>query len=202
MEIGGDPFENLLSLEDEFYKEGYDVGVADGSHAGLVEGRLFGIEKGFEKYIAMGTLHGRATVWAARLPDENFKQVSHDKHGLEWDVRKGLKNLSMEVTTVKPPTQLEGRVSVPRLQGSARLESHVRTLYALTEPGSLSTQNNEESVSEFDDRLKRAEGKVKVIEKLTEDSRNEQYIGKPLQRVDKKGDDGNIEDISGLHAGQ
>lgn len=200
-----DPFESLLSLEDEFYKEGYDVGVADGSHAGLVEGRLFGLEKGFEKYIAMGTLHGRATVWAARLPEEGYKHVPLDRDGLEGAVRKSLENLSMQVPTVEPPTLSEGRVSVRSLQGSARLESHVRTLYALTEPGSLSTQNNEESVSDFDDRLKRAEGKLKIIEKLTGDMRNEQSFGKPLQRVEKpskEGDDGNIEDISGLHARQ
>ena len=64
-----DPFDDLLSLEDKFYKEGYDLGVSDGERAGRVEGRLFGLEKGFEKYAAMGRLHGRAIIWAGRLPE-------------------------------------------------------------------------------------------------------------------------------------
>ena len=63
-----DPFDSLLSLEDKFYKEGYDLGVSDGTHAGLIEGRLFGLERGFEKYVSMGNLYGRAVIWTGRLP--------------------------------------------------------------------------------------------------------------------------------------
>ncbi|RMZ81776.1 hypothetical protein DV738_g1967, partial [Chaetothyriales sp. CBS 135597] len=32
-----DPFDELLQLEDDFYKEGYEAGVADSAYAGLVE---------------------------------------------------------------------------------------------------------------------------------------------------------------------
>ena len=195
-----DPFDTLLSLEDGFYKEGYDLGVSDGDRAGLVEGRLFGFEKGFEKYAAMGKLHGRAAVWAGRVPrsDSNYAiPETHDVKGIERDQREDLPSLEKAVER-----------HAPRLSANARLETHVRTLYALTELGSLSTENNEDSVSDFDDRLKRAEGKVRILEKLTGETTHEgtaeralfnDFQALPMDFTNNKGD-GSIEDVSSLHA--
>ncbi|KAI4725827.1 DUF1715-domain-containing protein [Aureobasidium sp. EXF-10728] len=131
-----DDFDSLFNLEEEYYTEGYNLGVADGSRAGRIEGRLFGLEKGFEKFAAMATLAGRNAIWEARISDQNSVAVE------------------------------ESEFNLPNLSGGARLQKHLQTLFALTEAESLSTENNEDSVSDFDDRLKRAEGKVKVIEKL------------------------------------
>ena len=66
-----DPFNVLLNLEDTYYNEGYNLGLADGAQAGRTEGRLFGLEKGFEKFMEFGRLQGKSTVWSARLPDES-----------------------------------------------------------------------------------------------------------------------------------
>ncbi|KAG9953993.1 DUF1715-domain-containing protein, partial [Aureobasidium melanogenum] len=131
-----DDFDSLFNLEEEYYAEGYNLGVADGSRAGRIEGRLFGLEKGFEKFAAMGTLAGRNAVWEARISDQDSATAEQSESKL------------------------------PKLSGGARLQKHLQTLFALAEAESLSTENNEDSVSDFDDRLKRAEGKVKVIEKL------------------------------------
>ena len=202
-----DPFDDLLSLEDKFYKEGYDLGVADGERAGLVEGRLFGLERGFEKYAAMGKLHGRAIIWAGRLP-EIKSQVDMESKGGEK------KSATTSIETLSAQGEQDERTSegasckLRSLPANPRLESHIRTLYALTEPESLSTENNEDSVSDFDDRLKRAEGKMKIIERLTgEVVSGEMSEGSSLgeqgamqnARTNKKGD-GGIEDISSLHA--
>ncbi|KAH0372313.1 DUF1715-domain-containing protein, partial [Aureobasidium melanogenum] len=130
-----DDFDSLFNLEEEYYAEGYNLGVADGSRAGRIEGRLFGLEKGFEKFAAMGNLAGRNAVWEARISDQDSATE-------------------------------QSEFKLPKLSGGARLQKHLQTLFALTEAESLSTENNEDSVSDFDDRLKRAEGKVKVIEKL------------------------------------
>lgn len=62
-----DLFEGALNLEDSSYALGYEQGVADGSQAGRVEGRIFGLEKGFEKFLDMGKLHGRTRIWSSRL---------------------------------------------------------------------------------------------------------------------------------------
>jgi hypothetical protein len=60
--------------------------------------------------------------------------------------------------------------SLPKIQ---RLERHLKVLHVLSESESLSTENTEEAVSEFDDRLKRAEGKAKIIERLVGEGREE-----------------------------
>ena len=172
-----DPFEKLLGLEDDFYKEGFDLGVKDGKRVGLIDGRLFGLENGFEKYVAMGRLHGRATVWAGRLPGAHGRT----RHAAEkMDDSAGAKTHEAIALLDNP-----------------RLKTRVRALYALTEPDSLSTENTEASVADFDDRLKRAEGKFKVVAKLTGE------IG-PNDQADSTSDgskakgDGGIEDTSVL----
>ena len=159
-----DPFDDLFNLEDQYYREGYDLGVKDGSRAGLIEGRLFGIEKGFEKYAAMGRLHGQAIVWASRMPTSPTDHEAARRHPHEKHVTK----LSGDIGTVNQGPSQDDKQSpaLPDLPATGRLEKHIRTLYALVEPSSLSTQNDEEPVSQFDDRLKRAEGKIKIIEKM------------------------------------
>jgi len=159
-----DPFDSLLSLEDKHYNEGYQLGVADGSRAGRVEGRIFGMEKGFDKFVESGILHGRADVWGSRLPQS--KELGSDARtsvqtALHEDAEK------CDETPHDPSTvRRKGGSTLPSLAANARLEKHIQTLYALVEPVSLSTQNNEDAVSDFDDRLKRASAKAKVIEKL------------------------------------
>lgn len=208
MPVDDDPFDTLLSLEDGFYKEGYDLGVSDGDHAGLVEGRLFGLEKGFGKYIAIGALYGRATIWAGRLPEKSCDQdlIKYQDRGV--DTRAGLENLPVQEWGAES-MQAREKAYVSRLQGSNRLETHIRTLYALAEPGSLSTNNDEDSVSDFDDRLRRAEGKLRVLEKLTGESSYEGPNNKPsrdkrgpiaVDMTSRRGDESSIEDISSLRA--
>lgn len=138
-----DLFDNLLNLEDKFYDEGFKQGKDDGERAGRIEGRSFGIEKGFEKFAESGRLYGKSIVWANRLPQKDqAKPESSD--------------------TTDTTSQ-----SLPALSGGARLEKNIVTLHALVEPDTLSTDNNDESVNDFDDRVKRAQGKTKVIERQT-----------------------------------
>lgn len=143
-----DPFDDVLNLEDKFYSEGYTQGVADGERAGRIEGRSFGIEKGFEKFVEAGRLYGKSIVWANRLPGSS------------------------------PPTQDQKRMEeeheqrLPVLRGGgSRLEKNIVTLHALVELDTLSTENTDEAVNDFDDRVKRAQGKARVIERqIGEDS--------------------------------
>ena len=206
MAIEEDPFNTLLSLEDSFYKEGYDLGVSDGARAGLVEGRLFGLEKGFEKYAAMGRLNGRAMVWAGTLLDTTSDLDRVDGVETRVDPKVASDRLSMDKQHPRSVHEREGRM--PPFVASSRMETHVRTLYALTELGSLSTKNNEDVVSDFDDRLKRAEGKFKLIKRSVGES-NHRDTANDLPPPDhevmlggsrSKEGDGNIEDIRSLRA--
>lgn len=62
-----DPVSNILCLEEDYYKEGWNTGIVDGSMAGRVEGRAIGIEKGFEKFTLLGNYHGRTLIWGAKF---------------------------------------------------------------------------------------------------------------------------------------
>ncbi|MCJ1390046.1 hypothetical protein MMC18_002904 [Xylographa bjoerkii] len=185
-----DPFDSVLNLESQFYDEGYALGVADGTRAGHVEGRVFGLEKGFEKFVEMGRLHGRSLVWSSRLPRaQSTTNPSTDTSPDQDTSRPGHEPTS--TTSISWP--------LPPLAANIRLEKHVRTFHALVELESLSTQNKEDDVSEFDDRLKRAVGKAKVIEKLVgEESDFGAGSGEDGSRAEAG--DGSIEDISVLHA--
>ncbi|KAG4264663.1 hypothetical protein FPRO06_05262 [Fusarium proliferatum] len=56
--------------------------------------------------------------------------------------------------------------TLPPLPRNARLEKNINTLYALVEPDTLSTENSDDAVQDFDDRVKRAQGKAKIVEKM------------------------------------
>ena len=178
-----DPFDTLLSLEDQYYNEGHALGSADGSRAGRIEGRVFGLEKGFEKFAAMGVLAGRCAVWEARLATPSSTNAPSSPSTPSQSSTEALGSASGigSASKAKAETETESSaadgnanatadasasVKLKPLAANARLAKHLQTLYALTEAESLSTQNDEDSVADFDDRFKRAEGKVKVIEKV------------------------------------
>jgi hypothetical protein len=137
--MAADPLDDVFNLEDRFYREGYNQGLEDGVRAGRIEGRSFGMEKGFDKFLESGRLASKALVWANRLPTkttENAAQSSSESSKL------------------------------PPLPANARLDKNVSLLYALVEPDTLSTANTDEAVQDFDDRIKRAQGKAKIVERM------------------------------------
>ncbi|PNS14893.1 hypothetical protein CAC42_2122 [Sphaceloma murrayae] len=168
-----DPFDELLSLEEQYYKEGHALGVADGAKAGRIEGRLFGMEKGFEKFAAMGALAGQCSMWTARML-QSKKEPQADA--------------SIQ----------DSAASLPPIQHTDRLQKHIATLEALTEVESLDTQNTEEAVSDFDDRLKRAEAKAKIIASIVGDPQPGKAVDtqEAGQTQPKRNTGGNMEDFT------
>ena len=202
-----DPLDSLLGLEDQYYNEGFTLGTADGVQAGLVEGRLFGLEKGFEKFVNMGKLHGQSIVWASRLPSIQASRANTLESLPPMTDHKNLDNGSVSELNMLKRTTSHGN-PLPLLPSQPRLKKHIQTFHALVEMESVSVKNNEDSVSEFDDRLRRAGGKSKIIEKLIgeyednlpSDSFKDSSSGR-VQKSNHKSDiDGNIEDISDLRA--
>lgn len=170
-----DPFEDVLNLEDKFYAEGHRQGVADGERAGRAEGRAFGIETGFDKFAEAGRLYGRALVWANRLPRAQEPSPSVSPSPSSSSSSSAAPGPAGAID--QPPQQEEGeedggqgggrRRLLPRLAGGARLEKSVLVLHALVEPETLATENATEAVNDFDDRVKRAQGRAKVVERQT-----------------------------------
>ena len=152
-----DPFDSLLNLEDQFYEEGFQEGQADGIRQSRREARIFGIEKGFVKFVEMGKFQAKARIWAARLP--RISQPGVMAPSSVGDVT--------EVTSARgDPNGSRIVTALPTLPDNARLRQHIETLVALVDPTTLSTQNNDDAVADVDDRLKRAQAKMKVIERL------------------------------------
>ncbi|KAG5976395.1 hypothetical protein E4U58_004343 [Claviceps cyperi] len=145
-----DPFDSILNLEQTFYQQGYTQGLADGAQAGRTEGRQFGMQTGFEKFLESGRLASRAIIWANRMSPE----VMASEQEQEQDAR-----------DVAPATTTPS-CSLPPLPRNARLHKNVKMLYALVEPETLSMENSDEGVQDFDDRVKRAQGKAKVVERM------------------------------------
>lgn len=169
--MADDPLDGVLNLEEQFYQEGFKQGSEDGIKAGRIEGRSFGIERGFEKFQESGRLHGKAIIWANRLPNLKARSAATRASRETERTLENAEQLGSSSTTCEP----EVRKGLPPLQSNPRLEKNVTVLYALVEPESLSTENNDEAVNDFDDRIKRAQGKAKIIERtIGEDSGSSQ----------------------------
>ena len=150
-------FDEVLGLEEQFYEDGLRQGYDDGVKAGRVEGRTFGLEKGFEKYVESGRLHGKSIIWANRMthPPKDLGMFEREAGSID-------RQESGESSNI----QSSQPFSLHALPENQRLAKHLKVLHALAESESLSTENTEEAVSDFDDRLKRAQGKAKIIERI------------------------------------
>lgn len=139
-------FDEVLGLEEEFYENGFHQGYEDGVKAGRIEGRTFGLENGFAKYVESGRIYGKSLIWANRSP--HFRKI--------------------EATPRSEPS-----MKLPQLLDNPRLAKHLKVLHAVSESASLSTENSEEAVSDFDDRLKRAQAKAKIVERMVGESKGD-----------------------------
>lgn len=185
-----DPLDSLLDLEEQFYKEGFDLGAADGAEAGYTEGSVFAVEKGFEKFVEMGRLYGKALVWAQRLAEYESNEAS------EQSPRQ---TVTATVSDSFDPSICK---RMPRLPAhSNRLKRNLQTLLELVDPASLDMHNNEEAVNDVDERLKGAAVKAKLIQRAMGES-EETLGGRSSVRDGQKPGDGtgSIEDISSLNA--
>ncbi|KAJ5740958.1 hypothetical protein N7493_000830 [Penicillium malachiteum] len=179
--------DSLLDLEEQFYHEGYQLGVADGAEAGYTEGSVFAVEKGFEKFVEMGRLYGKALVWAQRLADSKQDETSQ---------------VTPEVT--QPDTlSLDPSIckEMPKIPAhSARLARNLATLLELVDPASLDMSNTEDAVNDVDERLKGAAVKAKLIQRAMGESEESLSAQSNARDVSKPGDGtGSIEDISSLN---
>lgn len=179
--------DSLLDLEEQFYNEGYNLGVADGAEAGYTEGSVFAVEKGFEKFVEMGRLYGKALVWAQRLADGKPNETSE----LVTPSDSQSNDVSLDPSICKDMPKLAAH--------SARLTRNLATLLELVDPASLDMSNTEEAVNDVDERLKGAAVKAKLIQRAMGESEEPLGAQPTIKDMSKPGDGtGSIEDISSL----
>ena len=64
------------------------------------------------------------------------------------------------------PIQADGRDPSKRSSATDRIQKHIESLIRLVDTETLSLANDDDAVAEFDDRLKKAQSKITVIERL------------------------------------
>ena len=184
--MGDDPFDTILHHEDSLYREAFALGQHDGAHTGLVEGRLFGLEKGFDKFLAMGRLHGRALVWASRLPPSTADTGANGNGTNEG-------NSAAAIQAADPPAAATTQ-TLPSLRTHGRLDRHVRTLLALTDPATLAPANTDDAVAAFDDRVRRAVVKARIVAHIVGEDAG---VSAPVAPThDGTGSDANARDVA------
>lgn len=192
--------DSLLDLEEDFYKEGHGLGAADGAHAGYTEGSVFAVEKGFEKFVEMGRLYGKALVWAQRLADSKRKPSTADsassRTGAETETETET-NGGNDLDVSLEPSVCSEMVTFP---SSARLAKNLDILLELVDPASLVMANTEEAVTDVDERLKGAMIKAKLIQRALGEREDTADIRPGTRDTAGPGDGtGSIEDISALN---
>ncbi|KAI8633943.1 DUF1715-domain-containing protein [Xylariaceae sp. FL1651] len=210
-----DLFDDILNLEEQYYQEGYEQGQKDGAEAGRIEGYSVGLKKGFEKFVEAGRLQSKAMIWANRIPKYQQKQqdVTPQKQsadglpiaeGEKPQDQIGAEKMEAEKShteTVKASDE-SGKIAtapsktrLPPINSNPRLEKNIEMLYGLVEPGTLSTDNDDESVNDFDSRMKGAQGKLRMIERAIGEGMSGRNVTSPSSPPRKNG---NIEDVGGI----
>ncbi|KAN0079268.1 hypothetical protein V8E54_004482 [Elaphomyces granulatus] len=154
--MDSDIFDGLLQLEDEFYNEGYKLGVTDGAQAGYAEGNVFAIEKAFEKLLEFGRLYGKGLVWAQRLAVSEQDQTAEATQYGANIVSGGAEELSIEPAVCR---------EMPCVPKGTRLRKNVRVLLEQVDPATLSLDNTPDAITEVEERLKGAVLKAKLIQR-------------------------------------
>ncbi|EEH36014.2 hypothetical protein PAAG_00337 [Paracoccidioides lutzii Pb01] len=207
-----DLLDSLLDLEEGFYKEGYDLGVRDGARAGYSEGSVFAVEKGFEKFQEMGRLYGKAIIWAKRLPGDHGLLLQPSPPTGAVAAVDGSDNTTTAIASTAQTPTLERKdipksritgtpiPSLPALPSNPRLQRLIALVLSLVDPLSLSLQNSEDAVADFDERLKKAASKAKVIERVLGEQSGDGYsYSSSSHRKGNRGAAGdNIEEIGPL----
>lgn len=193
--MDGDLLDDLFDLEEKFYDEGYELGTRDGAKAGYNEGTVFAVEKGFEKFQEMGRLYGKGIIWAKRLPGEHGLLLSETTAEPTGDDDNQTTRSSRSLTdSTAPSAGKRDGLKLPNLPENSRLEKHLTAFLSLVDPTTLSMENTEDDVADFDDRLKKAQAKARIIEKII--GERSVTAGREGNRAADAG--GNIEDIGPL----
>lgn len=183
--MDSDLLESVLGLEEKFYNEGYQLGLADGARAGYTEGSVFAVEKGFTQALEVGKLYGKALVWNQRFVSRTFDQSSSSVPGSE------------DSTAVH--TDL--CYGMPEIRGESRVARNIQLLLGLVDPATLSLENTEDAVSDMEERLKGAQLKTKLIQRSLGES-DDSPVGDASSSSKEsrfQGDgSGSIEDISSM----
>ncbi|CRG85609.1 hypothetical protein PISL3812_02654 [Talaromyces islandicus] len=186
--MDSDLLESVLGLEEKFYHEGYQLGLADGARAGYTEGSVFAVEKGFSQALEVGKLYGKALVW-----NQRFLSSTLDKSG-------GASSSAVRGDDT-PAVHTDLCYGMPEIRAESRVARNIQLLLGLVDPATLSLENTENAVSDMEERLKGAQVKTKLIQRSLGESDESPVSDASSSNKENRfqGDgSGSIEDVSSM----
>ena len=148
-----DPFDDILSPEEDFYAQGFAQGLADGRTAGRAEGLDLGLRTGITKARELGRLRGRLAVWQQRR-----------KHQAPAG------DLGQQLHSPKQQQQQQQ-------QQQSSLDRQLQELETLLQK--VHTQNTAEEVQRLEEQVRKAGKKAEVVARLL----GEKGVGRPREVV-------------------
>lgn len=90
MEIDTD---EVLNLEQEYYQKGFEEGEAQGIREQFLEGKQYGYQTGFQKYLIVGYIQGLLDNWKTDI--ENYSHINGFVNHIN-QLEKYLKDIPMD----------------------------------------------------------------------------------------------------------
>lgn len=72
--------DDVLNLEDEYYKEGYKEGQEHSTKQQYVEGKEYGYQTGFQRFLVVGYIQGLVEHWQLNLASYGPNTKSLESH--------------------------------------------------------------------------------------------------------------------------
>lgn len=133
--------DGVLDLEEKYYEEGYTEGQEKSVKDNHLEGKAYGLQTGFQRFLVVGYIQGLIEIWSK---DDSKAVQNHLKQ---------LKELVSDIPTTNGDKEVE---LYEQAIGKAR--NKVRVLGTITKTS--------EKVAKLDSLLKEVGGQLQVSENL------------------------------------
>jgi hypothetical protein len=117
--------EDVLNIETEYYNKGYSDGINESSQNQYIEGREYGYQTGFQRFLVIGYIQGLVEYWQANISkyesrsllghlaqldqlvsSVSFTNSDNDVADYEKNVTKARNKLRVVATIVKEPEKI------------------------------------------------------------------------------------------------
>lgn len=134
--------DGALDLEEDYYKKGYAEGHERSAKEQFLEGKAYGLQTGFQRFLIVGYLKGLLEKWQKLPADEKLQA-----HLRQLD---------------------ELLSSIPLTNGDSEVEQYEKAVFKARNKARLvaTLTNTPASVSKLDDQLKEVGGSMQVSENV------------------------------------
>lgn len=149
------------------YQTGYDEGIEDGKIAGIQEGSGFGMQTGFQRYVALGVLNGRIKVWRVQIENVQ-KRLNQQLDSATFDLKTSEGGKTTEITgetetKIKSDTHLSEKDVEALKKQLDKTTTAIDSLQKLIDPETVPKTNSDDDVARLELALRKSKSKAKII---------------------------------------